>query len=381
MKTIVWESVKTNPQDAVDLLKFWFSPDDIICLTGMPPATSSATTKQNTRIEAKTLVARLSSAEGIGILETLTDGLDVYFTIVPTTPSSSRGSWARVSEDESLGVIGVTCDLDVKDGSFSSEEDAMSFLGMLDVKPSAVVATGSGGLHAYWKFDERVTVTEGKELIYRWWTYLADVAEENFGAVIDRLIDVPRMLRLPGCVRYPKDLTEKPTLVMLRVVSDRRITPDQIRKLSVESVKKRENYVRKIRTQEVSMQPTIQLNNVVAGSWAYLIATSEIQDWFNEQMVWGDILSPLGWTYLRTDNSGREQWARPGRTDKSATVNWPESPHIMSLLSTSTYTGLSDLLEAGVPLTKWRVWLRLHWNDDVDGATASAYEEKIRREQ
>jgi len=45
-------------------------------------------------------------------------------------------------------------------------------------------------------------------------------------------------------------------------------------------------------------------------------------------------------------------------------VNWEESPHVMSLLSTSHDTNLLDLLDAEIPLTKWRVSLRLNFKDD-----------------
>ena len=50
-------------------------------------------------------------------------------------------------------------------------------------------------------------------------------------------------------------------------------------------------------------------------------------------------------------------------------VDWEGSEgNVMSLMSTSRETGLLDLLEAQIPLTKWRVLVRLSFNDDYDAA-------------
>ncbi|MGN6037293.1 hypothetical protein ACP6NG_18160 [Brevibacterium casei] len=83
-----------------------------------------------------------------------------------------------------------------------------------------------------------------------------------------------------------------------------------------------------------------------------------------EEVSWEDILTEAGWSYLRTDYDGRDLWVRPGSSQKSAAVNWPENPDVMSLLSDSPATGLFDLKEAGIPLTKYRVALRLIAGDE-----------------
>jgi len=99
--------------------------------------------------------------------------------------------------------------------------------------------------------------------------------------------------------------------------------------------------------------------------WQQLLAVASVEDYFNEHVTWTEILLQAGWTFTRIDSQHREEWARPGREgEKSACVNWPESPEMMSLLSTSYDTGLLDLLDANIALTKWRVSLRLNFNDD-----------------
>jgi hypothetical protein len=82
-------------------------------------------------------------------------------------------------------------------------------------------------------------------------------------------------------------------------------------------------------------------------------------------MSWAEILEPYGWTWQRELRDGSNEWARPGRDERSAVVDYEDSP-VMSLLSMADETGLADLKDAGIPLTKYRVLWRLKFNDQDD---------------
>lgn len=354
------------PAHAVDLICGWFEPEDVIVISGKAPVLESRATRrpriQSVRLPAKTFVSEIIKPNvGDQKFIALTDKTDLYFTVSPSIPGAKSSK--RLVESEVESVIGVTCDLDVKPGCFESQDHAMEFLGALEVKPSYVVSTGSGGLHAYWKLDKRVPVSEGKTLIYNWWAYLQSVAEKNFNSNIDRLIDVTRMLRVPGSLRYPKNDGGLVTGVRLEVSSKRTITPEEINTISADAVRLRQEKIKETRSRESSVYSApVKISG--GGVWGSLIVTSEIEEQMT-QFSWREILEPRGWSLLREGSEGRVEWARPGQSEKSAVTDWEGSPHVMSLLSTSLDTGLADLQEAGVALTKYRVILRLLFNDDV----------------
>ncbi len=88
----------------------------------------------------------------------------------------------------------------------------------------------------------------------------------------------------------------------------------------------------------------------------------------DELLRWDDILVPHGWRFINEGTEGRRLWSRPGGDyRKSAVTDWEGSEgNVMSLMSTSRETGLLDLLEAHIPLTKERVLLRLSFNDQYE---------------
>lgn len=115
----------------------------------------------------------------------------------------------------------------------------------------------------------------------------------------------------------------------------------------------------------ISTYSELQLDN----PWLRATTLSGIEDKFNETYSWDSLLLPMGWTKLREDDEGRVFWSRPGDgVRKSATTDWPDSPHVMSLFSTAPETGLVDLHDSGVLLTKYRVWVTLFWNGDESAA-------------
>ena len=105
------------------------------------------------------------------------------------------------------------------------------------------------------------------------------------------------------------------------------------------------------------------------GMWARYQQIANLEEDFNETYSWDSILEPQGWTKLGVDEDGRVIWSRPGDgARKSATTDWPDSPHVMSLFSTAPETGLLNLHDAQVVLTKYRVWVELVWGGDEGAA-------------
>ena len=92
-----------------------------------------------------------------------------------------------------------------------------------------------------------------------------------------------------------------------------------------------------------------------------------LEEEFNETHTWHEVLEPLGWTDIGRDSDGRTLWARPGQdkgaTYKSAATDYQGS-HVMTLFSDSPDTGLWPLAEAGIPLTKYRVWVQTRFDGD-----------------
>lgn len=356
------------PHQAISLISGWFSPMDIVVISGKEPPmhqTGLRPRLQSVRITAKKFVEELQGDGGTHKLASLCADTDLYFAISPVKTGSDG---PRLKKADIVYIPGISIDLDVKDGGFSSNEAVYDFLRSLVYTPSFTVNTGSGGVHAYWKFTEAVPLERGEELIRAWWAYVNEIAQANYNADIDRLIDATRMMRVPGTLRYPKTEEELVTSVTLTHSSEIQYTPEQIAEVTSEAVQRRNAYIESIRTHNREITDSADIN--IAGMdtdnlWYEAAVMVQAEKWVTD-LPWESILSPLGWTYLRTDYEGRDLWARPGSADKSATVNWPERPFIMALHSTSPETGLSDLQEAHVSLTKWRVILRLYFADDQD---------------
>jgi hypothetical protein len=94
-------------------------------------------------------------------------------------------------------------------------------------------------------------------------------------------------------------------------------------------------------------------------------------DAFNESADWGDILTPNGWTYLRTDQDGTNYWERPGQEEggkTGATTGHADSGDRLYIFSTSTD------LEAHVPHNKAYVWAHYNHGGDLKAAAAALYE-------
>ena len=353
------------PHQAVELISQWFDSMDTIVITGKEPPLQQLGPRprlQSVRITVKKFVEEMMSDSGEDKLAALCADMDLYFAVAPVI-SGTRGP--RLKRADITALRGITLDLDVKEGAFASEEQGMEFLSSLAYHPSFMVGTGSGGIHAYWRFDRPVAVSEGEALIRAWWAYANEIAMENYGADIDRLIDSTRMLRVPGSLRYPKTEGEVVSPVTMLGVTGVVVTPDQIREVTQDAVQRRDEHVAQVRKTAKEVQEFVptQIEGVSDSIWAQAVISDDVSEWI-QTIPWSTILGQLGWTFILTDADGRDHWARPGSSAKSATVNWPESPNVMALHSTSRETGLADLHEAGVALTKQRVLLRLFFADD-----------------
>lgn len=338
---------------------------------------------------ASDFVQALLSAEGPELLYSMCvepEIMDLYFTLAPIREQSFRGINRRVKEEDVSGVRMVYVDLDVKDGSFSSQKDALEFLASLKNYPNVVVSSGSGGLHAYWRLEgfsgphgASINTLVGKDVMTRWWAYLSEIAD---GRKIDKLVDVTRMSRLPGTIRWPKEGTNEIPAPVTLLYSNREpvLKVNEVLTITEDAWKNLVAQRKKAKARDTRLDNKVSkvVEKKIEGKWGRLLAIASVQDWVNEHVEWSAILHLADWNYLRTDNQGREEWARPNQSGKSATVNWPDSPHVMSLLSTSYDTGMSDLLDAGIALTKWRVLLRLCFNDDIDTAVNWTLEEMMK---
>lgn len=364
-----------RPTDALTLIKNWFTPDDLVCISAKRVnRVVNSPNVLSQYLTARELVNSLLDPSGENLLDSLcyidNEPMDVYINV--GAPRAAKSMEKRVKEEDLDRVIGVVADLDVKDSGFSSTDQIYDFLATLEAQPTLVVASGSGGVHAWWKFsDAHILPSQGKDIMTHWWTHLNEKAQ-NFNAQVDKLVDTARMFRLPGTLHWPRNGVGYPTSVSLSSVSGQVVSALRLMEISQAAWGRRVNARASIRKTEREMQLSLEtLDNIPqmmdGGRWESLLGFSQIEDWFNEHVGWEQILIPAGWTFTRIDGAERQEWGRPGREgEKSACVAWPESPDVMSLLSTSADTGLLDLLDAEIVLTKWRVALRLLFNDDYD---------------
>ena len=259
-------------------------------------------------------------------------------------------------------VPGVWLDLDVKSGAFRDEDDALDFAHQMPVKPTILVATGAGGVQAYWKADRMLLPDEAEDLCVRWWRY----ANALCPVAVDKVQNRDRILRLPGSVRWPKE-AEAPALARLLDDSGPTISSETI--YSATEPMHQEALERRRRAYEELGEGRALAAKAVQdlGTWDVLYMITHIEEIFNERYDWRTILEPLGWTVMGEDYDSRTIWCRPGGDRKSATTDWVESPHVMSLFSDAEETGLRRLADAEVPLTKYRVYVELYWRGDEEG--------------
>lgn len=352
-----------EPEQTINFVKSWFHPDDEVLIVLIP------TSSDKRGIISLTLTARQLAEANVPAIESLAhydSGLyNIYFGVSPLIENHKVTAKSRGGKADVKAVYGVWADLDVKPGAFGSRDEIYHYLDSLNLQPSLVVENGgTGGVHAYWKLDKPEPATTN--LPSHWWAYLV---EKAYGRDIDHLADSSRVMRLPGAVYYPKNASGLSGTVKVVANTGAIYSRSQIEELSAgayQRVQARKAEIRARNNERMNVLPEAAMGVLKQSgnqTWTTRIARLALEDKINA-MDWADILEPAGWTYLREEDQGKRQWARPGSTSKSGNTDWQGSG-VLSLHSWSEDTGLADLKLAGIPLTKEIVLLRLRYNDDV----------------
>jgi hypothetical protein len=357
---------------AKQYVQSWFRPDDLITIVGRRSVPTGNFDTITQTIVAKEFLSHLNddALEAI-VFDSDGSSWNIYAGICPVREELSI--YRRGTKDNISYVPGLWADIDIKPDSFDTEKDILDWLHSLDLQPTMICGSGSGGVHAYWRahwteqFDEN--------LVERWWSYLDEMAGEN--RTIDKLIDSTRMLRLPGTVHFPKltssssDASRKLGMVKIIELTGLTYGTQQVMDVSEGAYLRRGERRKRLVGEDAQRRidgdalAKSLLSDQKVGRWRLLRAIAYVEDIVNDTMTWHDILEPMGWTWMKELRDGSNEWARPGRSERSAVVDFEGSP-VMSLLSTSTETGLFDLKDSGLALSRYRVYLRLHFNDDVN---------------
>lgn len=359
--------INISAEETKRFLCSWFLPDDKIVIVGRRDKKTGNLDTLSQSVVVREFVCDLTD-ESLRSLIFGDDGSkwNLYFAVAPV--SGEVTLQRRGTEDNVAYLPGVYADIDIKPNGFSSKEEILAFLADLPLPPSAIVGSGSGGVHAYWKLHWAEQGT--KDLIEYWWSFLDESAGEFRS--IDKLIDMTRILRIPGSVYFPKeDSGAKIGTVAIESMSGVMYSASQLMDVAKDAYAKKQAKRASVINNESKIKLDISgmVQNAMAGKagnfWRYTIAAAYLEDFVNDHMTWDEILTPHGWNFLRTLRDGSKEWARPGRNERSAVVDYEGSP-IMSLLSMSEDTNLSDLKDARVPLSKYRVLMRLSYGDNVD---------------
>lgn len=297
--------------------------------------------------------------------------------VLSQVPVSSYGVTRKGGKKDIAYVPGVWVDLDQKPGAFRDEEHALSLLRSVQPWPTIVVATGTGGVHGYWKTDRPLDPQEAEALAEQWWTHLS--REAGSDVKIDRLTNCDRIMKLPGSIRWEKELGDRPALVRLLHSSGGTVSLGALETTARAAYTdyRRQAEERRRALSERQLQVQRDYSRMVAArsggswgdtTWGRCLALAEQEDEFNNTYSWHQILEPLGWTDIGTDSEGRTIWSRPGLSGadmrKSAATGYQGS-HVMSLFSESPETKeLWDLMESGVKLTKYRIFVQCVWKGD-----------------
>jgi hypothetical protein len=283
----------------------------------------------------------------------------------PTDGGRKRGGKGTIDL-----VHEVRLDLDLKDESFRTPEEIDAFIKTFPIEPTLIINSGLGAKHCYWILDAPVSKEEGETLNRGWWAF----AQENAGSVyIDRVHTADRIMRLPGTARWPKADGERPAQVCFAGGTGARIRRDDLWRVCEPSYYRAEAVRSEVRARadqgmEDAKSALSEIEDL--STWEGMAALARLEEVFNEETSWDQILVPYGWKVWKDDYEGRRHWVRPGKvTGTSATTDYPPSPNIMTLFSNDAHTGLVKLDEAGVSLTKMKVYAELKYQGDYAALT------------
>lgn len=355
---------------AIKHLEWTFEPGDIVHLVNLrPKGRGVKTTVISMGAQLEELIEGMPEEfEGICVAPWST-----YYQIAPST-EAMVGKGIRPDKSKCAGTRVLFADLDVgKSGGFKNKAEVDRFLAEIAVPPGSVVWTGSGGAHATWRLGSGVgdrlrEELTGRQIGERWWTWL-DSECKRLGlehVVIDRLIDLDaRVLRLPGTIRFPKYEGDVTAPVIAEYLDVEDVSYEKFYEITDATFEPYKARVKARQDEDSRIVEEIVDISKRGSRWTDLIIMTQIDEWSEQYLSWEEILTEYGWTKFREGGDGSIEWTRPGGEGKSATTDWPESPGVMSLFSTDPSTGLLDLYEAEIHLTKWRVFLRLIHDDNA----------------
>lgn len=378
-------SIEIDVEHMKSFVGTWFEDEDDLVVVGFPVEGSR-------RVLSMALTKEIlleATPESFSELTRNVDNgrkYDLYVGVNPISDPESVTLTSRGSEENVKAVYGCFIDLDInrvgkKSGAFDNKDQILEFLDSIPLEPTIVVDNGSsGGIHAYWRFEDPIDMSESiavKPYLVGWWAYLNSLTDRN----IDRLIDVTRIARMPSSIYWPKTSSDKFDTVKVLKNTGKRYKRDDLLALTKEAYQRHCDTLDRIRS-EKSFGIDVSLKNYAAepGNSERLkelinlrphnlnMLTALVEHTINDNYSWYDILEPYGWTMLKESSDGSLVWSRPGKLDRSAVTDYRRDDgvsQVMSLLSSSEETGLSDLKEAGVLLTKMQVLLRLRYNDNV----------------
>ncbi|MGE0138690.1 MAG: DUF3987 domain-containing protein [Ilumatobacteraceae bacterium] len=216
----------------------------------------------------------------------------------------------------------------------ANETEVGAFLADLPWRPSAIIATG-GGYQAYWILDEPITPDDGMaDLLTRWGAYLVERAAQR-GWHLDNVFDPSRVLRLPLTMN---------------------------RKLVADGGPERPVYVLQTTgltyswldiAEQIPEAPERPQELPTAVPY---IGPARPGDHFRAATQPGRVLERAGWTLVRTDHNGDQQWRHPEATNESsATVYaadgrcciWTDSTRLRQRGSYDSFGLYVELFHAG----------------------------------
>ena len=142
-------------------------------------------------------------------LDFIVGAVDVYVRVTPIAAALKQG---RGTTEDAIALPAVWAELDVngtpnrddtvKTGAFPSVDAAIE-VAHAALEPSLLVGSG-GGVHPYWLLDHPVTLRSPEDreragrLVKGFQRRLQQEARERFGAGVDSVADLARVLRPPG---------------------------------------------------------------------------------------------------------------------------------------------------------------------------------------
>lgn len=409
-----------RPDMAADFLEIWFqerltstsartsddadtasgpAPRGFLALTPIQaksgfPARSQFATAQNMirALRSTTLMPDLIS--GVGAAGHAGREANLYHAaaMLARMPADlAKHPYARGRKSDIGWVPGLWLDLDVSGEKFGSAGEVLEVVRAMwnaGIRCSALVSTGSGGLHPYFRVKGGLDPGTAEALSDRLRAWV--VAEFSGGAAVDRVSNCDRILRTPGSVRFPKAGEPAGTLAVLAGLDwadERRVLDMDLFKRVTERAWEAERASR-IRMEGERAERASSENAAFrdaarrGGFWGELQAVAAVEGLFI-WLSWEEILLPHGWELVdgdgAPDGEGRRTWTRPGLATAGHGVNrrsmltdWHENPDVATLKSDSPETGLLGLRRRRIPLTKFRVWLELSpWRGRVEAFVRS----------